>query len=221
MLSILARRTRKHLPKIVLAAALSISSSSSTTIARAMSSALSESPKRRLLFLHGMFIPPEYYQEKIAPKLFRALEHDRWECTLVKSPRPCADPVPPILYDMFPDMKDKKDHPEWLNAQTNDDGTKTYQGLEDSLAFLQAYLTSQPRFDVIAGHSNGALMASILAFKMESDASWLSKDKHCRAVLLCNGPASYETETTLSEMIQQHGTPAVQTPSIHVWGGPC
>lgn len=192
-------------------------------IPTAIAMSTSSTAARRLLFLHGQFIAPRYYEEHIAVDLFKALRDDGWDCSFVKSPRACPDAPPEILYQMFPEMEAEKDHPEWLNAQTNEaDGTKTYLGLDTSLAFLQNYLRTQPHFDVIAGHSNGALMASILSLKMRAEGeAFLPKNKHWSGVLVCNAPASYETETQLAAtVIARFGPSVTNLPSVHVFGGP-
>jgi hypothetical protein len=120
---------------------------------------------------------------------------------------------------MFPDLT-PDDYREWINSRSNNEAggtSKTYDGLDDSLAFLNDYLKNQPRFDVIAGHSNGALMTSILSLLVESDPDWLPKDKKWSAIVLFNAPASYETEVSLKELVGKHGP--IQMPSIHVFGG--
>jgi hypothetical protein len=177
--------------------------------------------QKRLLFLHGMFTPPECYTRKLAKQFFDTLAEHGWQVVTVKSPRVCPDQAPDLVFQLFPDLKDQKDAlPEWINSQANKDGTKTYQGLEDSLAFLRQYIASQLLpFDAIAGHSNGALMASILTFMMESDPEWLPADKHWKSVVLFNAPGSYKTETQLGPRIHSHGS-ACKLPSIHVFGGP-
>jgi len=106
---------------------------------------------------------------------------------------------------------------EWINSQAKADGSKEYLGLSESLAFLQKYLQEQPRFDVIAGHSNGALLASILALYMERDDWQLPKDKHPVGIACFNGPNSYETEVTLAPLVKNK---TIQMPSLHVFGGP-
>ena len=170
---------------------------------------------RRVLFLHGMWLPSECYTDKLAVGLLETMKRRGYDCDFVNSPRKCPDTPPELLTTMFPDLDS---FPEWVNAESREDGTKLYHGLEDSLAFLQRYLKEHPRYDVIAGHSNGALMTSILALRMESDPDFLPKDKHCRAIVLFNAPASYDTEDTLKSIVVEHGP--IQMPSIHVWGGP-
>lgn len=61
-------------------------------------------------------------------------------------------------------------------------------------------------------------MASIRTLKMETDPDFVPKDKKCKALLVLNAPASYETEVQLQDIVKTHGP--VTLPSIHVWGGP-
>jgi len=174
----------------------------------------------RLLWLHGQFIPARKYQETLLLPLLSNLPDNKWEVTYLQSPRPCADPPPDIIGRMFPDIQ-PGEMAEWINSQAKSDGSKEYLGLPESLAFLQNYLRDQPRFDVIAGHSNGALVTSVLALYMErEDDSWdLPKEKHPAGIACFNAPNSYETETTLAPLVND-GKPMIQMPSIHVFGGP-
>ena len=172
-------------------------------------------PSRRALFLHGQFLTPQLYQTALAPKLFETLEKSGWECVTIQSPRRCPDPPPDLVKELLPGLS-TDDYREWINAHKNKDGvTKTYHGLQESLNFLQDYLCKEPRFDVIMGHSNGALMASILAHKLETDKSFLPAEKHFHAVALFNAPASYETEVSLTDAAKK----PVQMPSLHIFGG--
>jgi hypothetical protein len=58
------------------------SSSRSSSRARNMSllSASAEAPKRRMLFLHGQFPPPECYINKLASAWLETVENGGWEC---------------------------------------------------------------------------------------------------------------------------------------------
>lgn len=125
---------------------------------------------------------------------------------------------------LFPELTD---HPEWMNSRDDDSvegATKVSDGLQDSLQVLQDYLNENPKFDVIAGHSQGALMASILSLLAESPASAteenslafkVSDDKRWKAILCMNAPNSYETERHL-----RHVDPGVVIiPSVRVFGG--
>jgi len=42
-------------------------------------------------------------------------------------------------------------------------------------------------------------------------------EKKTSAIVLLNGPGSYENERTLGEIVTNHG--AISMPSIYVWGG--
>lgn len=173
-------------------------------------------PRRRMLFLHGQFFPPDCYQEKLATSWFDTAEKGGWDCVCALSPRVCVDEAPGVVNSLFPALT-PQDMREWINSRTNEDGSKTYNRLQESMSFLQEFLKEQPRFDAITGHSNGALMASILTLLMESDDNFVPSDKKWSGTILFNAPASYETEVTLKKSVDQHGT--VQTPSIHVFGG--
>jgi hypothetical protein len=179
---------------------------------------MSSATKPRMLFLHGMFMPPDCYREKSAVVLLKCLDDAGWQVDFLKSPRPCPDDPPAIVKEAFPDLQE---FPEWINSETHaEDNTKTYHGLQDSLNVLRNHLLSQPKYDIVAGHSNGALMASILAFMTESTQAsedpFLPPDKQFRGVLLFNAPGSYETERTMSKKIAAYGSAIIQMPSIHV-----
>jgi hypothetical protein len=117
-----------------------------------------------MLFLHGMFLPPSIYQDKIATPLLSCLEDHRWECVFLNSPRPNSGPVFEACLQLFPELTE---HPEWMNSCKEgalDGATKLFDSFQGSLKILQDYLSDNPKFDVIAGHSQGALMApSILS----------------------------------------------------------
>jgi hypothetical protein len=198
---------------------ISTKNSITTVLKMASSSNIATPPKKRMLFLHGMFMPPECYTgDKLMKPFWSALGDEDWEVTTVTSPRVCRDPAPEVLFQLLPELKGRADLPEWINSQANEDGSKVYDGLDDSLQFLRNYLASQPQFDAIVGHSNGALMASILSLTMESEKEWLPESKHCKAIVLFNAPGSYANEVQLSKKVQRHGP--IQLPSIHVFGGP-
>jgi hypothetical protein len=190
--------------------------------------------KYRMLFLHGMFGCPRIYRDTQLVQFLQTLSTANWEVVFVQSPRVCQGTPPPFIKTMFPDLQ-PEEMCEWVNSKelltttssetttTKEESkvtyTKEYEGLEDTLTFLQSYLTEQPRFDVIAGHSNGALMASILAFYQEHQPGWLPPPKHCRGVLCMNAPNSYNTERCLGPLVAHHG-PVQAIPSLHVLGGP-
>lgn len=182
-----------------------------------------------MLFLHGMFGCPRMYTDKLLVQFLQTLKKADWEIIFVQSPRVCQDDPPPVLKTLFPDVQPNELR-EWVNSiqvqspEGSSGPKKEYVGLQDSLSFLQSYLADQPRFDVIAGHSNGALMASILSFHMEhcqegGENNWvLSSDKRCKGILCMNAPNSYETEKTLGHLVSQYG-PVNRISSVHVFGG--
>jgi len=172
-----------------------------------------------MLFFHGIFLPPDCYTDKLATAWFEAISGD-YDCVCLKSPRNNLGTVPPVVFEMFPDLRE---FPDWINSQKTRElrrlqGIKTYVGLEETLQFLQAYLNEQPRFDVLVGHSQGALIASILSLMIESEKDWLPVDKHWSAIVLFNAPGPYEAGTNLRERVARHGP--MQIPSVHVFGGP-
>ena len=170
----------------------------------------------RVLFLHGMFASPQCYKEYNA-ELFDTFKREGWECVFLTSPRVCQDPAPEMLKQMYPNLE-QTDMREWINSSKNEDGTKTYAGLTECLELLQKFLQEQPAFDIIMGHSNGAVIASILALMLESSSDWLPPTKAFRGVVICNGPDAYDTEISLQERVEKHG-PIKNVKSLHVWGG--
>ena len=170
------------------------------------------------------------YRDKLLVQFLSTLPENDWEVTFVQSPRVCQGTPPPILTELFPDVT-RDEMREWVNSKSLDDNnnnkpaadaayTKEYDGLQDALIFLREYLQDEPRFDVIAGHSNGALMASILAFHMQHQPEWLlPSHKHCKTILCMNAPNSYDTEVCLGPLVAEYG-PVTSISSLHVLGGP-
>ena len=196
------------------------------------SSSTKKKQQHHMLFLHGQFVTPECYTSKFATKLFEKLESTGdWDVDIPLSPRITKDPTPPIMIEWFPNQKV---HPEWINSETHteEDGsttTKTYHGLKESLNWLKEYIMNKPyKYDIIAGHSNGAIMTALLAFMMEktmtmntSDTDtppYLPQDKHCNGIIIFNAPNSFETERTLmKEYIARDGPMITSIPSLHVF----
>jgi hypothetical protein len=177
---------------------------------------------KRILFLHGMFCPPSLYVENNGRKLFETLRKSGFEVvTDLKSPRRHTAQVPSFIFDLFPEFKGREDEmPEWYNAFTNDDGTKRLEGLEQTLNFLQNYLATQDRFDVIMGHSQGAQLVSILTLLMETKNIAVPEDKQWELIVPMNAPNPFDTvvNCNVANFCRQHGK--LQTKSIHVTGGP-
>ena len=174
----------------------------------------------RLLFLHGMFCPPKSVVCRNCP-LFASLEDAGFEITTVQSPRTHSGPVPPVVFEIFPDLKSQESSlPEWYNAHDNDkNGTKRLDGLQDSLSFLKKFIADQPPFDVIAGHSQGGQLAAILTLLMEDDDTFLLTGKMWKATLHMNSPNPFSNVETvgLHQKVATHGK--IKTPSVHVLGG--
>ena len=175
-----------------------------------------------MLFLHGQFLPPRVYTDKLLVPLFDRLEAKDWEVVCLASPRHCEDPPLPVISEMFPDVR-SEEMAEWINSHQRDENSKEYMGLNDSLSFLQEYLRKEPRFDIVAGHSNGALMASVLSLYQQSamlpslDGWTVPTEKRFRGILCMNAPNSYDNEIQLSPIVNEQGS--VTLPSIHVFGG--
>jgi hypothetical protein len=126
--------------------------------------------RRRMLFLHDEFLTPACYEDKLAKAFFDTSVDAGWDVVTIQSPRRTPDKIPDLVKTLFQHLDI---HPEWINSEQYDDGTKAYHGLHESLDFLQSYLQKQPQFHVIAGHSNGALMASIFSLYIEAVPDWL------------------------------------------------
>ena len=212
----------------------------SVSAVEALSSPSSSSSKKantrkRILFLHGQFVTPNGYEKVIATKFLSKLREDGWEIDMPLSSRVCQDPVPDFVKDKFKNFGGydtiNEYNPEWLNAETHEnDNTKTYHGLSDALNFLKKYLLDNPnKYDIIGGHSNGALMATILVYMIESTKNtkepFLSdeegKSNAIKGLLICNAPNSFETECTIiKQHIEKFGNdhkPIISTiPSIHL-----
>jgi hypothetical protein len=185
-------------------------------------------PPRRLLFLHGMFVTPQLYQEKFSKDFFTALGDSGYECVAPCSPRPNSGPVFDMVKKLLPD---EDLYPEWFNSQDITKESKVFNGLEDSLRYLIDFMNDEEPFDVVMGHSQGAMMTSILTLLSECQRSdtpsivqaasqWGRIEKPWKAVLCMNAPNSFETERVLQSVLKSAGSPKISSAALHVFGGP-
>jgi hypothetical protein len=183
---------------------------------------------RRLLFLHGMFVTPQLYQEKLSKEFFSHLRDSGYECVAPCSPRPNSGPVFDMVKKLLPD---EEIYPEWFNSHTISEDSKEFDGLEDSLRYLIAFMNDQEPFDVVIGHSQGAMMTTILTLLAECQRSdtpsvvqaasqWGRIESTWKAVACMNAPNSFETECVMQSVLKAAGSPKIVTPALHVFGGP-
>lgn len=147
--------------------------------------------------------------------LWSKLEKNGFTICAPQSPRDHSTPVWPMIKERHPEITT---HPEWYNANDNNDGTKTLAGLPETVEFLRDYLNKEETFDVVMGHSQGAQLSSILTVLAESDSSFIPAEKRWKLLVPMNAPNAFDTVDTLLDVVQKHRK--IRTPSIHVFGGP-
>ncbi len=113
----------------------------------------------RVLFLHGMFCPPEGYELHLMPDLLKKLREIGCQVTFIESERISKSTPPTILEHLMPSQVDRLkagNVPEWYNARDLDDdsGLKSLDGLATALAHLHSFISAQEEaFDIVMGHS--------------------------------------------------------------------
>jgi len=178
----------------------------------------------RILFLHGLWLPPAVYEKGLMGCLLQKLKERGFECVFVKSQRQNRRVQDsPLWNDIIRDQNyvhqtEENDHPEWYNVIQLEDGCKRFDGLGNTLFKLRHFLSREAPFDVVVGHSQGAQLATILTLMAESEPYWIDQDKKWKLVVCLNGPNSFETEMGLADRVSKHGK--IRTPSLHVFGGP-
>lgn len=180
---------------------------------------------RRILFLHGMWCPPDAYPRHFNSELLKQLDDANFDVVFFKSPRPNSSPVPEWGKALMPTIADD-DHPEWYNANENEDGTKTLDGLELTIQVVREFVEAEEKpFDAVMGHSQGGQLSAIVTLLAESVPGWVAKDKMWKLVVPMNAPNPFDAvsnaigggTTTLSDRVRAHGT--IRTPSLHIFGG--
>jgi len=104
---------------------------------------------------------------------------------------------------------------EWWNATEQADGTVKYVGLERTLEFMREVLSEGAPYDVLAGYSQGGTLVTALTALAER-TDFLPAERRWRAALLFNSGVAPRD----SELVPLLAGGPLQTPSIHVLGGP-
>lgn len=102
----------------------------------------------------------------------------------------------------------------WWNA-TDDPETMIYEGLEETLAYVNRYCLMHGPFDGIVGFSQGGCLAGILAY-LQQIKSPLVKDCNFRFVVIISGFACRDVRSEFNMSIRP--PIPINIPSFHSWG---
>ena len=150
-------------------------------------------------------------QRELMSDVVESSSGQNWEWTFADAPNEATGPVRRITRERWPEGP----YCEWWNATDQSDGTVKYVGLERTLDFMREVLTDGAPYDVLAGYSQGGtLVTALTALAKRTD--FLPAERRWRAALLFNsGVAPRDPE--LAPLLTAG---PLQTPSIHVLGGP-
>lgn len=140
-----------------------------------------------------------------------AFAEQDWDWTFVDAPNEATGPPIDAVAKRWP----QGPYHEWWNAMERSDGTVGYVGLDRSIDFVREALAEHGPYDLLVGYSQGSALATILTALAErgdlapNDPSW-------RGVVLFNsGPPPRDPRVL---PLFEEGP--LETPSIHVLGGP-
>lgn len=102
----------------------------------------------------------------------------------------------------------------WWNA-TDDPSTMIYEGLEETIAYVNRYCLLHGPFDGIVGFSQGGCLAGILAY-LQQIKSPLVKDCNFQFVVIISGFACRDVRSEFN-MSSRPPIP-INIPSFHSWG---
>ena len=165
---------------------------------------------KRILVLHGMRLSADMQRELMSDVLESSSARN-WEWTFLDAPNEASGPVPPITRQRWPQGR----YCEWWNATAQPDGTVEYVGLERTLDFMREVLTDGAPYDVLAGYSQGGTLVTALTALAER-TDFLPAERRWRAALLFNSGVAPRDP----ELLPLLAPGPLQTPSIHVLGGP-
>jgi len=150
-------------------------------------------------------------QRDLMSDVLESSSAQNWEWTFVDAPNEATGPVRRITRERWP----QGPYCEWWNAMDRPDGTVEYVGLQRTLDFMREVLTEGAPYDVLAGYSQGGTLVTALTALVER-TDFLPAERRWRTALLFNsGVAPRDPE--LSRLLVPG---PLQTPSIHVLGGP-
>lgn len=174
---------------------------------------MSEKPterRKRILVLHGLRLSSDIQRELMSDVL-QSCSGQNWEWIFVDAPNEATGPVPRITRERWPEGP----YCEWWNATDQPDGTVKYVGLERTLDFMREVLTDGAPYDILAGYSQGGTLVTALTALAER-TDFLPTERRWRAALLFNSGVAPRDP----ELVPLLAPGPLQTPSIHVLGGP-
>jgi len=165
---------------------------------------------RRILVLHGLRLSSGM-QGELMSDVLESCSGQNWEWTFLDAPNEATGAVRRITRERWP----QGPYCEWWNAMERPDGTVEYVGLERTLDFMRERLNDGAPYDILAGYSQGGTLVTALTALSER-TDFLPADRRWRAALLFNSGVA-PRDPGLAPLL---AAGPLQTPSIHVLGGP-
>ena len=150
-------------------------------------------------------------QRELMSDVLEGSSDRNWEWTFLDAPNEATGPVRRITRERWP----QGPYCEWWNAMERPDGTVEYVGLERTLNFMREKLTEGAPCDILAGYSQGGTLVTALTALSER-TDFLPADRRWRAALLFNSGVAPRDPG----LVPLLAAGPLQTPSIHVLGGP-
>ena len=139
-----------------------------------------------------------------------AFVDEPWDWTFVDAANEATGPPFAVVARRWP----QGPYREWWNAMDQPDGAVKYVGLDRSIAFMRQVLTQRTPYSLLMGFSQGCVLATILTALAERGE--LALAARWRGVVLFNS-GTPPRDPRLLPLFE--GRP-LETPSIHVLGGP-
>jgi len=153
-----------------------------------------------------------------APNLNRGGPKDEtanWVLETIDAPHKATGPPFPEVAQIFGESQDL--YFQWWDMQKKSEEKIKYHGIEESLEFLFKHLQDEGPVDILAGFSQGAIMASVVHAKLEENPGILPAHLRPKCFLFMAGGAMRDTEYlknyfTSEEALNRLGR---TIPSIH------
>lgn len=164
----------------------------------------------RALALHGFRMNGSMLESMLED--VRATFGARVDWTFLDAPHPARGRPSPFVAQHWPDEPSF----EWWNAEPIGGDSFVYQGAERSLAFVEERLSASGPFDLVAGYSQGAVVAALVTARALADAERGRRafgERPWQALLFNIGPPP--RDPSLGRLL----TRPLDAPSVHVVGG--
>lgn len=113
--------------------------------------------KLRVLALHSFRTSGDIFRQQVKLSGLDEKLEDLIEIVYLTAPHPASGAIPDDVKDIF-----EGPYFEWWTADKGEGGEWTYQGAEQSVAYVSDYLRLHGPFDGLVGFSQGGAMAAIL-----------------------------------------------------------